>query len=192
MRVNCVAAVVGLAVCGVGCTREKPLPEYFDIPSFRFTSQRGEPWGSKELEGKVWIANFIFTRCPTVCPVFTARMASLQPQLPGVQLVSFTVDPEHDTPERLTAFAQKHGADLTRWHFLTAPRPELEALIVKGMATYMGEGIKEGADLAQVAHATYFVLVDARGKMRGSYPHKDPEAMARLVRDARRLMSEAR
>ncbi|CAM3259389.1 SCO family protein [Corallococcus sp. ZKHCc1 1396] len=169
-----------------------PPPKLGALPDFTFTRQDGQPWGLKQLHGRPFVANFIFTRCPTVCPVFTQKMARLQESTatlgPRLQLVSFSVDPAYDTPEKLAEYGQKYRADFTRWSFLTGDYAQLKDTIVQGFKISMGRepGAPED-DLLSIFHGTHFVLVDGAGDIRGYYDSADPEATARLEKDAHRL-----
>ena len=167
----------------------QPLPVLSSVPAFEFTNQHGALFGSKSLEGQVWVANFIFTRCPTICPTFTAKMAAIQKRGPaGLQLVSMTVDPEYDTPERLEAYAAKYHA-AERWSFLTGERAVLNKVIVEGMLQPMDSPV-DPSNLAAVVHGSYFVLVDKHLKVRGFYQFNEPASVDQVVRDAARLLSE--
>ena len=92
-----------------------PLPVLGEVPAFRLTSQDGRPYGSEELRGKVWVANFIFTSCTSSCPRLTSKMAIVQRRIrntdESVHLVSFSVDPDNDTPARLAAYAEQYHYD---------------------------------------------------------------------------------
>lgn len=186
------ALVLPLLVLGVLRARPpEPLPQLGALPPFTFTRQDGQPFGLEQLRGRPWVANFIFTRCPTICPLFTQKMkgvqdktASLGERLP---LVSFSVDPKYDTPERLAAYAQKHGAHPARWSFLTGDYARLKDTIVNGFKISMGSESPDEQDVLAIFHGTHFVLVDAQGQVRGYYDSDDAEATARLVRDAERL-----
>ncbi|RKG96686.1 SCO family protein [Corallococcus sp. CA053C] len=175
--------------------RFTPLPKLGALPDFTFTRQDGQPWGSKQLRGHPFVANFIFTRCPTVCPVFTQKMARVQEHTaalgPRLQLVSFSVDPAYDTPERLAEYGQKYRADFARWSFLTGDYGQLKNTIVQGFKISMGRepGAAED-DLLSIFHGTHFVLVDGTGEIRGYYDSADPEATERLETDAHRLASD--
>ena len=166
------------------------LPVLSAVPAFAFVDQAGAPFTSASLEGKVWVANFIFTRCPNVCPKFTAKMGTLQDrskaQLPGLKLVSFTVDPENDTPEVLKAYGEKFQADFTRWQFVRGERPELEKVIRQGMLQPMDPG--DGKDLNTVVHGSYFALIDAKLQVRGVYRFTEPGSVDDVLRDARLLL----
>lgn len=165
--------------------REPPLPELYDVAAFSFTDQNGQPFRSEALKGQVWVANFIFTRCPTICPLFTKKMAEVQKGTPSsVRLLSFTVDPAYDKPEVLKAYAETHHADPRRWTFLTGDRELLKKTIVDDMKIHVSD---ETADLMMLAHGGHFVLVDGNGHIRGYYNSEDEDAVPKLVHDATRL-----
>jgi protein SCO1/2 len=155
------------------------------LSPFTLTSQSGAPFGAEDLRGKAWVANFIFTRCPTVCPPFTRKMAALQDRtrpLQGVHLVSFSVDPGYDTPEVLTEYARTHGADPARWTFLTGEEADLRATVIGGLKVMLGRN-GPADDLNSIFHGTHFVLVDGAMNIRGYYASDDPEALERLWKD---------
>ncbi len=171
-----------------------PPPVLGTLPPFTLTSQGGEPFGAETLKGRVWVANFIFTRCPTICPPFTRKMARLQERarpLSNVHLVSFSVDPGYDTPQVLTEYAALHGADAARWTFLTGDESVIKSTVVDGLKVMLG---REGPadDLNSIFHGTHFVLVDAELKIRGYYASDDDEAVERLFRDLRTLSAATR
>ncbi|MBF5045373.1 SCO family protein [Aggregicoccus sp. 17bor-14] len=172
----------------------EPLPDLGALPAFTFTRQDGRPFGLQQLQGHPFVANFIFTRCPTVCPLFSKKMAALQGRTKDVgarlALVSFSVDPKYDTPERLSAYAHKYGADEARWSFLTGDYEQLKGTIVGGFKISMGRENLDDADVMGIFHGTHFVLVDGRGHVRGYYDSNDAEATERLVQDAERLARE--
>ncbi len=163
------------------------LQPLFDAPQFSLTDQDGKPFGRADLAGKVWIADFVFTHCTSMCPIMTQNMREIQTAtagMPGgpVQLVSFTVDPQNDTPPVLKAYAVANKADETRWHFLTGGQKTMWDLSV-GMKLAVGPG--DGA--MQVMHSSRFLLVDRRGTVRGVYDYKDAGAIANLLADAKSL-----
>ncbi|MEO0326562.1 MAG: SCO family protein, partial [Myxococcota bacterium] len=165
-----------------------PPPVLQPVADFRLLDQRGEAFGSAELAGHVWVANFVFTTCPSVCPMLTQQMANLDRRFQAdaleVRLVSFSVDPGHDTPEVLAAYAARHGADATRWRFLTGPPDEVKAAIEGGLRMRMGEREAPGGD---IPHGMHFVLVDAEGRLRGFY-RSDGDGLAKLERDVGTLL----
>lgn len=184
------AGVVAYRALGSRESTRVELPVLSQVPAFDFVSQAGTPFGSSSLQGKVWVANFIFTRCPNVCPKFTAKMGTVQDrsaaELPHLQLVSFTVDPENDTPEVLTAYGQKHKADFARWTFARGERSALEKVVREGMLQPMDMG--DGKDLNTVVHGSYFALVDAQLRVRGVYRFTEANAVDEVLRDAKILL----
>jgi protein SCO1 len=162
-----------------------PPPVLGTVPDFRLVDQTGSPFGPERLSGRVWIADFVFTRCPDICPRMTERLAGIQRAL-GEQadLVSVSVDPAYDTPERLTAFARAHGADSPRWHFLTGESGHVQEAVLRGFKIAFS---RDSEEISTITHGVHVVLVDGRGRIRGYYDSNDADAMERLVRDARRL-----
>ena len=142
---------------------------------------------AEDLVGQVWVANFIFTRCPDVCPLLTTRMAQLQDTFAAaaspVRLVSFSVDPAHDTPEVLRDYAAHAGAR-TAWLFVTGPRDRMAALLRDGFRVAYAA---DGPPAAPITHSDRFVLVDRALRIRGYYHGNDREDLARLARDATAL-----
>lgn len=180
--------VAMLGVIGTGLLakfRPEPLPVYYDAPKFSLTDQHNRPFGSDDLRGKVWVADFIFTTCPGACPKMTMKMSSLQRAVPGqdVHFVSFTVDPERDTPEVLKQYGQNYDADPARWHFLTGEKSKLfdAAAGLKLTAAPAGQFGPE------IVHAEKFLLVDGAGKVRGIYDSNDEQALKKLAADAAAL-----
>lgn len=170
-----------------------PLPVLAELPRFALTDQEGRPFGTQELEGRVWAAGFIFTRCPTVCPRVTARMARVQGRTrqlaPAFHLVSFSVDPAFDTPERLAAYARAHRASPRMWTFLTGDEPAVKEAVVGGMKIAMERQTGPDGRFEGVLHGSALVLVDQRGRVRGYYDPEDDAALDRLVRDAGLLVN---
>ncbi len=167
------------------CAKREPLPVLGTVPTFELTSHAGTAYPSNTLDGKVWVANFVFTRCPTICPTFTAKMASIQKKAPKLlHLVSFTVDPEFDTPARLAEYATKFQAS-PRWAFLTGHRAAIEAVVVKGMMQTM---VKGDGSLMSIGHGSYFVLIDGKQQIRGFYRFNDVDSVEQVVRDATALL----
>lgn len=173
--------------------RSEPLPQLGALPDFTFTRESGAPWGMSQLRGRPFVANFIFTRCPTICPAFTRRMARIQAETqaygPRLQLVSFSVDPTYDTPERLAEYAQRHGANPERWSFLTGDYERLKDTVVSSFKIAMGRESMDEADVMGIFHGNHFVLVDAQGEIRGYYDSADDEAFARLLRDLPQVLN---
>jgi protein SCO1/2 len=176
---------VALWVALAGCRREAPLPVYWQVPAFQLTSQSGQPFDSKSLEGDIWVADFIFTTCPGPCPRMSSQMRGVQTaiaSMPGVKLVSFTVDPKNDTPAALAAYATRYRAEPGRWFFLTGDQAALENLC--------RNGFKLGDVDGSLVHSTRFVLVDGHSRVRGFYSTAEDGAVPKLLHDIRTLVGE--
>jgi protein SCO1 len=169
-------------------TRVPPSPPVLgSLPAFQLTDQHGRPFGSQELAGRVWVASFVFTRCETVCPAITRQMARIQDRTrnlePALHLVSFSVDPEYDTPERLAAYARAHRASPRMWSFLTGPADSVRETVEKGLRVTMERDAGDPSPAA-ITHGGHLVLVDGSARIRGYYDPETPGAMDRVVRDA--------
>lgn len=164
----------------------RTVSDYGTIPQFQLTNQDGHPFGSAQLEGKIWIADFIFTSCPGPCPMMSSRMSELQRPLEksDVHLVSFTVDPETDTPEVLRQYSKKLHAQTGRWEFLTGGKTEIYDLTQKGFKLAVADG-EEGP-----VHNTRAVLVDRQGMIRGYYDILAPDTVTKLLADTSQLLRE--
>jgi protein SCO1/2 len=173
----------GVATLLGGCGRE--LPVLGTVPPFSLTERSGATFGSTDLAGHVWVANFIFTRCPDFCPALTARMAELQAATADrpTRLVSFSVDPEHDTPDVLTEYAKRTGAG-AQWMFVTGPRATMAALLRDGFHVAYAD---DGPPASPITHSDRFVLVDQQLRIRGYYHGTDTDDLRRLGRDAASL-----
>ncbi|HEV3410504.1 MAG TPA: SCO family protein [Chthoniobacterales bacterium] len=166
---------------------QRSLGQYGTVPEFRLTNQDGQPFGSAELKGKVWISAFIFTNCPGPCPIISSRMAEMQKPLEktDVHLVSFSVDPENDTPEVLRDYAARLRADTQRWTFLTGPTGTIYDLTRSGFKLAVQGASDENP---QPIHATRAVLVDRRGAIRGYYDMLAADAVTKLLADTSNLL----
>lgn len=175
----------------VGSADAEPLPVLFSLPPFTLTDQDARPFGSEQLVGRVWVADFIFTECPGMCPILSRRMAALQDALRGdpafddVRLVSFSVDPETDTPEVLRAYADRHGAEPGRWSLLTGSREAIWELSKEGFRLAVAES--PGSEEGPFLHSGKLVLVDRESRIRGYYDGLEPQSQAALLADLRQL-----
>jgi protein SCO1/2 len=174
-------------------TLPPPLPVYYTVPEFTLTNEFGKPFGSKDLKGKFYIVNFMFTSCPTTCPALMAKMDLVQKRIRGLgtkaAIVSFTVDPKTDTPEVLYKYARKRHSNPFIWTYLTGPKPELEKVIIDGFKVPMGEKAEvqkqvgnEVVSLYDIVHSEKLVLVDHLGQIRGYYGTEKVE-MDRMMID---------
>ncbi len=163
------------------------LPRDAVVPSFQLIDQNGAPFGSQQLLGKIWIADFVYSTCPGPCPMISSRMGELQKPLrdSDVKLVSFSVDPQHDTPEVLRDYAAKLNAEPGRWHFLTGDKGTIYRLSRDGFKLAAGAG-----EAAGPIHSTRMVLVDRSGVIRGYYDATDADAVTRLLADVTHLRRE--
>jgi protein SCO1/2 len=160
-----------------------PAPEVLlQVPEFTLQDQDGQPFTLASMRGKVWVAGFIFTTCPSVCPKISRAMLELQQRYAhngvDVELVSFSVDPENDTPAVLKRYAENLGVDETRWRFITGDRAAMEALVVGGFKTAMDR--RPGPDpsridMYDIAHSEKLVLIDGDGGIRGFYGVRRPK-----------------
>jgi protein SCO1/2 len=183
------AALLWLRHAQVQHLAARQIDNYGHVPDFRLTNQNGQPYGSEQLRGKIWIADFIYTTCPGPCPMISTRMSELQKPLrdTDVQLVSFSVDPEKDTPAVLRTYAETAKADPARWNFLTGPVATIYALSRDGFhLAALPEGDKPG----QPVHSTRMVLVDRHEVIRGYYDATAADALTKLLADTSHLLRE--
>ncbi len=168
---------------------EAPPPRLLRLPSFELQGHLGDSVGLDDLAGEPWIGDFIFTRCPGICPRMTERMAEVRDNLPpdsALRLVSISVDPEHDTPEVLRSYAEKHNAG-EGWHFLTGGRDEIYSLCRDGFKLAVELAPEGGDSIEPILHSNRFVLVDGEGWVRGYYDAFENAEIGRLLADFERL-----
>ena len=170
------------------------LPKLYQVPAFSLTNDVGKPFGSNELKGKVYIANFMFTSCPTTCPALMEKMQLVQKRIRGVgdkaAMITITVDPEFDTPKVLHKFARGLNANPFVWSFLTGDEADISALLIQGYKVPMGDGkqpvqgMVDGKEvtLFDIVHSEKMVLVDEEGWVRGYYG-TDKASIDRLMVD---------
>lgn len=183
------AVLLWLRQIEVQTLQQRTVSAYGNVPPFQLTNQTGEVFGSAQLAGKIWIADFIYTTCPGPCPMISSRMGELQKpfEKTDVQLVSFSVDPEKDTPEVLGKYAENFHADSKRWTFLTGPKSTIYKLSHDGFKL----AISDGSDAEGIpVHSTRMVLVDRHGQIRGYYDAVGPDAITKLVADTTHLLRE--
>jgi protein SCO1/2 len=168
----------------------RELPVLAQVPDVSFTAETGATLTRKSLLGKIWVADFIFTRCAGPCPLMTEKMRQLQTPTRlmadgDVQLVSVTVDPGYDTPQVLSAYGGKIGSNPDRWSFLTGDPAKIEEFITKGMLlglTKDGEGVP--------VHSQRFVIVDREGFIRAYHDLEDAALVPNIVSDIDTLARE--
>jgi cytochrome oxidase Cu insertion factor (SCO1/SenC/PrrC family) len=193
--------VLAAGLLASGCALRSAPPRAYDsltqdldqqVPAFRLTDQRGRAVTRDDLRGKVWVANFFFTRCAGDCSKTNASMQKLQRDLagePDVRLVGFSVDPSHDTPEVLSEFAGHWEADPQRWLFLTGDKEAMHRLIQKGFL----QAVQDNPDAKpgyEVIHTFALMVVDREGRLRGYVDGRDPEQVPRVAERVRQLLRE--
>lgn len=191
------AAVVGAALWTLTRPRqggwdERPLqgPGSFGaVPDFSLIERSGRQVRLSDLRGKVWVVDFIYTACQDSCPLQSAEMSKLQEEFKGrrrLVLVSISVDPGRDTPEVLSAYARRYGADPERWLFLTGEREAIYRLAQKGFRLSAVPASDRSKD---ILHSSRFVLIDGRAQIQGYYDSREPGALRRLRLDLNGLLS---
>lgn len=179
-----VLAIITLAACGGGEGIKDPLN--YEVSDFSYVNQDNEQVSLSDLKEKVWIADFIFTSCTDVCPFITPNMAKLQSMVKeeglDVQFISFTADPEVDTPEVLKEYAANYQADLSNWDFLTGySQEEIKKLGFDSFKTIVDK-VKGG-----VVHQNYFYLVNQEGKVLKTYSAFQDVPFDEIVKDVKTI-----
>jgi len=179
--------IIALIVVMQPETEGEQLPVIGEIPAFSLVDQDGDRFTLDNVKGNVWLADFIFTTCSGPCPIMTERMGMVQHDLLDIdklKFVSFTVNPDYDTPEVLKKYAQRFDADVGSWSFVTGKYDQIQELIV--------EGFKMGDVEEIVFHSTRFALVDHEGNLRGYYSGTEPAEHGILTRDIQSLINDIR
>ena len=188
-RIGLALIGIGLAFLAIAQIRSRtatPEISHGRVPDFSLTESSGRTVRLQDLNGKVWVADFIFTSCAGTCPAMTAQMRRLQDALPGdIDLVSFSVDPRRDTPEVLARYAKQFHADPSRWMFLTGDHDTLYNLSINGFKLAL-DGMS-GTQEEPITHSSRFVLVDRAGQIHAYYSGTEEADFKQLVRDAKSL-----
>jgi protein SCO1/2 len=177
--------IIALIVVMQPETEGDQLPVIGEIPAFSLVDQDDDLFTLENVKGNVWLADFIFTTCSGPCPIMTERMGMVQHDLLDIdklKFVSFTVNPDYDTPEVLKKYAQRFDADVGSWSFVTGKYEQIQELIV--------EGFKMGDVEEIVFHSTRFALVDHEGNLRGYYSGTEPAEHEILTRDIQSLIND--
>ena len=164
--------------------------KYHTIADFSFTNQNGKTITQKDYEGKIYVADFFFTTCATICPKMTTNLSEIQTAFannPKVKLLSHTVFPETDTVPVLKAYAKEHNVDDSKWNLVTGDKKEIYAMARK---SYLAVKLGKPEELYDMVHTENFVLVDAKKRVRGFYDGTDKEDMRRLIEDITFLSNE--
>jgi protein SCO1/2 len=186
--------VFALLLCGACKEQPPPLPELGQVQQFALTDQDGKAAQLASFAGKPWVAAFMFTRCPSICPRITQAMKGLQVQANDRKLqvhwVSFSVDPSNDTPAVLREYMQKQGVDGANWSFLTG-----DITVIRRTAEESFKQALEGtADPSKpdfgITHGSHLVLVDPKGAIRGFYRSSDDQELQQLLAALATLQAE--
>ena len=180
-------AIVAIALVAMRATQarnDKKFEPLFSAPAFELIDQNGKPFGTADLRGKVWIADFIFINCGGPCPIMTSKLADVQNKVSrmDVKLVSFSVDPERDTSRALKEYAARFNADESRWAFLTGDKTKIYQI-----AADMKITAQPATADSPILHSELFLLVDRKGNVVGIYHSNDEADMSKLVADAAEL-----
>ncbi|MFC2481835.1 MAG: SCO family protein [Capnocytophaga granulosa] len=192
-------ALLAGSTWGIHALRKREAHGLFVVgkaPSFCFTDQHNQPFCDRDFKGKIWVADFFFTSCPTICPVMTTHMVAVQNAFPdnAIGIASFSIDPETDTPEVLQAYAQEKGVRSPHWHLLTGKEEDIYRTANEGFNIYA----KAGNTPENFEHSGLFALVDTKGnivcrKENGKpiffYDGMTQEGIAMLIEDIRKLMT---
>ena len=181
-------------------TLGKPLPVLGQVQDFRLTNQFGQAVTLADLQGRVWVADIIFTRCAGPCPRMTRQMKEIQQALPAIsqaRLVTLTTDADFDTPPVLKAYAEKFGADTNRWVFLTGDKRQIANLAIDSLKLTAIEKKPEERQASEdlFVHSTIFVVVDKLGRLRGVFETdgegvSPAQARSRILAAVKRLEAE--
>jgi protein SCO1 len=159
------------------------------IPSFEFKDQTGKLITDDVLTDGITVVDFFFTSCPSICPVMTNELARVQEAFNGnskVKIISFTVDPENDSVDKLAEYADEKGADPSIWHFITGEKKELYRIARCGFILPVDDGDGGPEDFI---HSPKFVLVDGQKRIRGYYEGTEREDVDRLITEIKILLS---
>ena len=200
-----ILALPGLIYCYVTKAENNFMPlaaigtDGHQIPDFTFVNQHNDTISKSDYSGNIYVANFFFTTCPTICPIMTNKMKYVQDKLsifPNIKFLSHSVNPAYDTPEILLEYANAMQADLSNWNFVTGDKQQIYTIAASYFVNVSEDELAPGGFL----HSEYFVLVDKEGKVRsgidingnpyGAYDGTNDAEMKTLVKDIRVLMAE--
>lgn len=177
-------------VFGAGDTVTPEIKNYGALPDFSLKESYGKSFTKNDLIGKTWVVNFIYAQCSGPCPMLTERMNKLKTRLPEqIHFASFSVDPQHDTPQKLQDFAAMHGVKAdSRWFFVTGDKTKMYNLIRSGFTLAVEDNAKkEFGTKDDIIHTTRFALIDKSGNVRGYYNGADENDIKLLRGDIGKL-----
>jgi protein SCO1 len=194
--------ISALLIFNVSCVKEKPLPifgerdfngtdtVYHTIPPFQLVDQDSVTITNKTFAGKIYVADFFFTKCPTICPVMKTQMLRIHDEFQtdsDVLILSHTIDPEYDNVSVLHDYSDRLGVKSNKWHFVTGDMDDIYGIAEKGYFTRasVDETLPGG-----FLHSGAFLLVDRYGRVRGQYDGTKEDQVDRLIQDIKRLKKE--
>lgn len=185
------AAVVFWSACKFN-GGSKPLPVYGNHPvgAFKFANQYGDSISNKDLDGKIYVADFFFTSCPSICPIMQRNMLAVYNAYknnPDIKILSYTIDPKYDSVKVLKKYADKLGVSGNTWWFLRGDR---DATYKLAEDSYLVAVAKDSTVAGGYVHQGYFVLVDKHARVRGSYDGTKPDQVSKLIADIKTLEAE--
>jgi protein SCO1/2 len=209
MKSNIVLSLIALIVFGCGpkqeVTDKQSLPIigekklggaeakdtlYHTIPDFSFVNQYNETVTQKTVENKIYVADFFFATCQSICPQMSSQLVNVQKAFANdsnILILSHTVNPMHDTVEVLKGYAQSYGAEKDKWHFLTGNKKEIYAIAKDG---YLINALEDDGTPEGFLHSELFLLIDKQKRIRGMYDGTDSVAVAKLIADIKLLEQE--
>lgn len=178
--------VSGLPHYGEKYTIEKSEP-YFKVPGFNFINQDSAQIDQSFIKHKIWVANFFFTSCPSICPQMMHNLTQVQSAFAkddDIRIISFTVDPDHDLPSRLNSYAQRYGINAKQWQLATGTKKDLYQFARKGLSVVATDGDGGPGDFI---HSDNFVLIDKDDHIRGYYDGTSNADVKKLIADIKTL-----
>lgn len=163
---------------------------YHSIPNFKFINQDGDTISEKTVKGKIYVADFFFTSCPTICPTMKTQMLKIYKKYLNnsqVMLLSHTIDPSNDSPEVLKNFAENLHVNTQKWQFVTGKKEDIYKI---GQKSYMVSAVDDPSQPGGIVHSGGFVLVDTKLRIRGIYDGTEPKKVEQLMLDIDLLLSE--
>jgi protein SCO1 len=179
-----------LEIFGERTFDEKGDTVFHKIPSFNFTGQDGKPVSDADFKGKIFVANFFFTSCPSVCPRVTSELMRVQKMFAAqrdFRMISHSVDPERDSVEALNQFGKQYLVNPSKWKLVTGKREEIYGLAEKGYLLIVGEDAKQPGGFF---HSELLVLVDKEKRIRGYFDGMDPLSVDTLMAEIKVLLTE--
>jgi protein SCO1/2 len=186
---------------GACVNRDKPLPifgerelvgadtVYHTIAPFQFVDQDSASVTNATFEDKIYVADFFFTSCRTICPIMKTQMVRVYEatkEMPDVLLLSHTIDPEYDTVALLHDFAERLGVESKRWHFVTGKKDSIYKI---AQTSYFATAMEDKSEPDGFIHSGAFLLIDKKGRIRGKYDGTKEEEVNRLIVDIKKLRS---